>query len=175
MLTKDNAYNVMKLFFDSPDRKVYIREIARQTGLSPPGVLKILKKLKKENLLVSEKENVVENVWASRNEKFFLLKKCYNFLSLYESGLTDFLRDKYEEPEAIVVFGSFSNGEDTSNSDIDIAVVTNKAADLDLRPFENILKKKINLIEIQISRSEKEFLNNLANGTVVYGFLKVLQ
>ena len=175
MLTKDNNYKVMKLFFDNSERKFHIREIARQTNLSAPGVLKILKKLKKENLLVSEKENVVENVRISKSEKFFLLKKCYNFLSLYESGLTDFLKDKYEEPEAIVVFGSYSNGEDTSQSDIDIAIVTKKSVELDLKKFEKILKKKINILEIQIGGSEKEFLNNLANGTVVYGFLKVLQ
>ena len=142
MLTKDNNYKVMKLFFDYPERKFHIREIARQTNLSPPGVLKILKKLKKENLLVSEKENVVENVRASKNEKFFLLKKCYNFLSLYESGLTDFLKDKYEEPEAIVVFGSYSNGEDTSQSDIDIAIVTKKSVELDLKKFEKIREEK---------------------------------
>ena len=174
MLTKDNTYKVMKLFFDNTERKFHIREIARQTNLSAPGVLKILKKLKKENLLISEKENVVENVRITKSEKFFLLKKCYNFLSLYESGLTDFLKDKYEEPEAIVVFGSYSNGEDTSQSDIDVAIVTKKSVELDLKKFEKILKKKINILEIEIGGSEKEFLNNLANGTVIYGFLKVL-
>ncbi|MGD0995593.1 MAG: nucleotidyltransferase domain-containing protein [Candidatus Bathyarchaeia archaeon] len=165
----------MKLFFDNPDGKFHIREIARQTNLSAPGVLKILKKLKKETLLVSEKENVVENVKASRNEKFFLLKKCYNFLSFYESGLLDFLKDKYEEPEAIVVFGSYSDGEDTSESDIDVAIVTKKSVELDLKLFESLLKRKINVLEIQIGESGKEFLNNLANGTVVSGFLRVLQ
>lgn len=174
MLTKDNKYKVMKLFFDSPEKRFHIREIARMTDLSAPGVLKILKKLKEEGLLISEKGKVVENVKASRNEKFFLLKKSYNILSLLESGLTDFLRDKYEEPEAIIVFGSYSRGEDTSESDIDIAIVTKKEIKLDLKKFEKALKRKINTYEIQIDKSEKEFLNNLANGTIVYGYLKVL-
>jgi len=175
MLTKDNNYKVMKLFFDNPEIKFHIREIARQTGLSAPGVLKILKKLKDETLLVSERENVVENVKASRNEKFFLLKKAYNALSLFESGLINCLREKYEEPEAIVVFGSYSKGEDISKSDIDVAVVTKKGAKLDLKDFEKYLRRKISIYEIQINDSSKEFLNNLANGTVVYGFLRVLQ
>ncbi len=175
MLTKDNNYKVMKLFFDNPDKKFHVREIARQTGLSAPGVLKILKKLKEKTLLVSEKKNVVINVKASRNEKFFILKKAYNNLSLFESGLIKFLRDEYEEPEAIVVFGSYSKGEDISQSDIDIAVVTKKEAQLNLKEFEKYLKRKISIYEIQIGNAEKEFLNNLANGTVVSGFLKVLQ
>ena len=165
----------MKLFFDNPEKKSHIREIARQTSLSAPGVLKILKKLKAETLLVSERENIVVNVKASRNEKFFILKKAYNALSLFESGLIAFLKDKYEEPEAIVVFGSYSRGEDIPESDIDIAIVTKKEAQLDLKKFEEYLKRKISLYEIQIGTSEKEFLNNLSNGTVVYGFLRVLQ
>lgn len=175
MLTEDNNFKVMKLFFDSPEKKFHIREIARQTCLSPSGVLKILKKLKKENLLTSERENVVENVEVSRSEKFFQLKKTYNIRSLFESGLIDTLRDVYEEPEAIVLFGSYSKGEDTSQSDIDIAVVTQKAANLDLKKIEKYLKRKINVYEIQIEAAEKEFLNNLANGTVVYGFLRVMR
>ncbi len=74
-----------------------------------------------------------------------------------------------------MVFGSYSKGEDTSKSDIDIAVVTKKQAKLDLNRFEKHLRKKISIYEIQISGSSKEFLNNLANGTVVYGFLRILQ
>jgi len=174
MLIKDNNYKVMKLFFDNPDKKFHIREIARRTNLSAPGVLKILRKLKNEKLLLSEKGKVVENVKASRNEKFFLLKKSYNVLSLFESGLIDLLKNKYEEPEAIVVFGSYSRGEDTSESDIDIAIITKKEIKLDLKRFEKILQRKINIYEIQISECKKEFLNNLINGTIIYGYLKVL-
>ena len=175
MLTKDNNYKVMKLFFNSPEKKFHIREIARLTGLSAPGVLKILKKLKEESLLESEKGKVVENVKASRSEKFFWLKRSYNMISLFESGLIGFLKDKYEEPEAIVVFGSYSRGEDTSESDVDIAIVTKKEAQMDLEGFEKYLRRKISIYEIQVDSSEKEFLNNLANGTVVYGFLRALQ
>jgi len=165
----------MKLFFDSPEKSFHIREIARLTGLSAPGVIKILKKLKEENLLESERDKVVENVRVTKSQKFFLTKKSNNTLSLFDSGLISYLKDKYEEPEAIVVFGSYSRGEDISGSDIDIAVVTKKEMDLDLKRFEKYLRRKVSIYEIQVDSSEKEFLNNLANGTVVYGFLRVLQ
>jgi predicted nucleotidyltransferase len=165
----------MKLFFDSPEKSFHIREIARLTGLSAPGVIKILKKLKEENLLESERDKVVENVRVTKSQKFFLTKKSNNTLSLFDSGLISYLKDKYEEPEAIVVFGSYSRGEDNSGSDIDIAVVTKKEMDLDLKQFEEYLRRKVSIYEIQVDSSEKEFLNNLANGTVVYGFLRVLQ
>lgn len=175
MITKDNIYKVMKLFFDSPDKSFYIREISRITRLSPPGVIKIISKLKKEKLLKSEKTKTVENISAIRDGKFMQLKRAYNMLSVEESGLTSLIREKYEEPEAIILFGSYSRGEDTSKSDIDIAIVTKKRLDIDLSRFERALKRKISVHEIQLKDSEKEFINSLANGIVIYGYLKVLQ
>lgn len=164
----------MKLFLDSPEKKLHIREIARMTRLSAPGVIKIIKKLKKEHLLLSEKGKIVENVFASRNEKFVAVKKCYNIFHLHDSGFVKFLRNRYEEPEAIVIFGSYSRGEDLSDSDVDIAIITKKRLNTSIADFERILKRKINIHEIQIKHVEKEFLNTLANGIILYGHLRVM-
>jgi len=174
MIVKDNNLKIMKLFFENPEKKFHIREAARLTGLSAPGVLKIIGRLKKEGLLNSEKGKVVENVFATKTEKFIQLKRCYNILSLFDSGLVEVLREEYEEPEAIVLFGSYSEGSDIFKSDIDIAVVTEKKSKLDLKRFERVLKRKINIYEIQIGGCDKEFLNALANGILLYGYLKVL-
>jgi len=174
MLTKDNTYRVAKLFFDSPERLFHIREMARLTGLSAPGVVKIVSRLKKRGLLTSEKSRTVEIVKASKTDVFLQLKRCHNLLGLYESGLVAKLREAYEEPEAIVLFGSFAKGEDISKSDIDIAIITKKQLGLRLSDFEKMLDRSIKLYEIQLAKAEKEFLNTLANGIVLYGYLKVV-
>ena len=62
MITKDNNLKVMELFFKSPYRSFHIREIARLTGLSSTGIIKIIKRLKKEKLLVSRKSNNLEEI-----------------------------------------------------------------------------------------------------------------
>ncbi len=175
MLTKDNNYAVMRLFFDEPNKKIHIREIARLAGLSAPGVAKIVSKLKKEKLLQSEKTSLVENVFASKNEEFLQLKKCYNLLQMHEFGVVKFLQEKYEEPETIVLFGSYAKGEDNSKSDIDIAIITNIHKELDLKKFEKNMKHKINLYEINTKECTKEFLNNLANGVVLSGYLELIK
>ncbi len=175
MITKDNTYAVMKLFFDSPEKKFHMRQIARLTHLSPPGVAKIIGKLKKEGLLSWEDTGIVKNAFATRTEKFICLKKCYNLLAVQESKLVELLKDKYEEPEAIVLFGSFARGEDNSKSDVDIAVITNKNATLDLKKIETRLNKKVNIYEINIKECTKEFLNNLANGIILAGYLKLIK
>lgn len=174
MLEKNNNMKVLKLFFDTPEKKFYIREIARITKLSPPGVMKITKSLVGEGLLKYEKSNVVKNVAASKSENFIQMKRMFNVYSLYGCGLVQFLRENYEEPEAIVLFGSYSKGEDTSKSDIDIAVITPKNIMPEMKKFESALKRKINLHEIKLNNADKSFLNSLSNGIVLYGYLKVV-
>ena len=173
MITKNSAYKVMKIFFEYPDRKFHLRELGRLTKLSMPGVRKIIFKLQKEKLLEVKKEKIVKNVYASRNEKFIQLKRVYNIYSIFDSGLLDFLREKYEEPECIILFGSYGKGEDTSKSDIDIAIVTKKRMELNLNKFEKKLTRRIRIYEIKLDKAGLEFLNSLANGIVLYGYLKV--
>ncbi len=175
MITKDNNLRVMELFFKYPEQKFHLRELERLTGLSLPGIKKIEKKLEKENLLSTKKEAIVTNVYATRNEKFIILKRAYNLYSIYISGLLDFLRKHYEEPEAIILFGSYSRGEDISTSDIDIAIITQKQSIPNLSIFEKRLGRPIKIYEIKIEKAEPEFLNTLANGIVLHGYLRLLE
>jgi len=174
MITKNNTSLVMELFFKHPERKFHLRELERLTKLSMPGVRKIVNKLVKEDLLESKKEKMVKNFFAKRNEKFVQNKRAYNLYSVFSSDLLSFLKNKYEEPEAIILFGSYSKGEDISKSDIDIAVITQKHEKLNLLPFEKKLARKIKVYETKLGRAEKEFINTLINGIVIYGYLKVV-
>lgn len=138
-----------------------------------PGIRNIIKKIEKEYLVASKKEKVVTNVSATRNEKFVTLKRAYNMYVLMKCGLLTKLKEIYEEPEAIILFGSYSKGEDISKSDIDIAIITHLHKQPDLSPFENKLKRKIVIYEMDIKKAEPEFLNTLANGVVLSGYLRV--
>jgi predicted nucleotidyltransferase len=174
MIIKDNISKVMELFFKNPERKFHLRELERLTKLSMPGVKKIVEKLEKEGLLKSKAEKMVKNFYASRNEKFIQLKRAYNLYSISDSGLLNFLINKYQEPESIVLFGSYGKGEDNSLSDIDIAIITPKRETCDLSDFERKLGRKIKIYEIKIGKAEKEFINTLANGIVLHGYLKLI-
>ena len=174
MITKDNNYRVMELFFKSPTKGFHMREMARLTGLSSTGIIKIIKKLKKEKILISEKTRNVELVKPDFEGRFVLLKRLYNLCSLYDLKLVDFLREHFEMPKAIILFGSYADGTDNENSDIDIAVVTNKKAMPNFQPYEGKLQRKINLYAMDMAKTPNEFKNSLANGIVLDGFLEVL-
>jgi len=175
MIIKDNNLKVIEVFFKNPDKSFHIRELARMTGLSSTGIIKIIKKLKKENLLVSKKEKVTEEVKPTFNNKFYLIKKIYNIYSLYESRLIDYLKKFYEEPKSIILFGSYSKGLDTEKSDIDICVITDKNDLPDLTIFEKKLNRKINIINSNINNMKKEFKNSLINGNVLEGYIELIR
>lgn len=175
MITKDNNLKVMEIFFKFPYRSFHIREIARMTGLSSTGVIKIIKRLKREKLLVSRKLNNLEEIKPDFNGRFLIIKRLYNIYSLYDSGLVDFIKSYYEMPQSIVLFGSYSTGTDTEKSDIDIAVISSKKEISDFKKFEIKLSRKINLHLIDIKNTPKEFINSLANGIVLEGFAEMIR
>ena len=172
MLTKDNRFRVLRTFFDYPEKEFHIRELARITKLSPPGIMKIVKSLEKEHLLISKKGNIITSIHASKSEKFLQLKRFINLYNIYECGFIEFLIDEFS-PNAIVLFGSYAKGDDISTSDVDIFVLA-KEKEIELKRYEIILKRKINILfESDIKTVPKELLNNIINGVVVYGYLKV--
>lgn len=163
---------ILEFFLKNPTAKQHIREIARQTKFSPAGALKSLKKLQKEGIIIQTKNRAITVYKANTASLEWLpLKRIYNLQSLYDCGLIQSLKGSYNEPEAIVLFGSYAKGEDTEQSDIDIAIITKENITIDLKPFESKLSRKINILEVDLQSSKKEFLNTLANGIVLEGYL----
>ncbi|MBI3034164.1 nucleotidyltransferase domain-containing protein [Candidatus Woesearchaeota archaeon] len=166
--------SILGLFFKDPDGVFHIREIARLTDLHPNTVLKEVKKLVNRGFLIRKKTKIAVEVKANReNELFYFHKRLNNIEKLYESGLINYLYDAYNSPEAIILFGSYSRGEDTMRSDIDLAIVTKKSLDLEFGRYEKALKRKIQIFEIKIETTNKNLLTNVANGIVLKGYLNL--
>lgn len=166
----NNKEKILKVFFDSPTKAFHIREIARKTKLNPNTVLNLLADLIKNKIVKREKKKHLVNVSALVNENFQRLKRVSNLKALYDSGLVDFLVDKFS-PEAVSVMGSYSWGEDVENSDVDIVIISDKEKILDLSRFEKKIARKVHLIVVDYKTISKEFYINLINGVVLYGYL----
>lgn len=173
MITKDASSKILELFYNNPEKKFHIREIARLVGLSSTGVINSIKRLKEQRLLKSKKERTVELVETDFEGNFLPSKRAYNLLMIYKSGIIDALNEFYEQPRCIVLFGSYSDGRDTSESDIDIVVDTNIEKEMKTIKFEKILNRPIKLMTLNLEEAKPGFLNSLANGIVLSGFLKV--
>ncbi len=168
------VYNspILQLFFDYPETGFHIREIARQIEKHPNTVLKDVHLLEKEGLLHIKATRAIVQVTANRDSKLFIrLKRISNLRAIYLSGIVDFLHKEYGAPKAIILFGSYSRGEDTKRSDIDIAIITSHNISTKLTKYESSLKRTIQLHKIDLKKASKEFTTNLANGIVLEGYL----
>jgi len=178
MLQKDNRYKILKLFFEDPAPKgigFQLREISRKCKIAPTSVKKYLIELEKERLVVKKKHRIhgYPVYYANReNEYFRFLKKLDTIQSVKESGLLDYLENDLM-PDAIILFGSASRGEDVKDSDIDIFLLC-KEKKLNLEKYEKGLKRKINVFfESNFEKLSKELKNNIINGVILSGYLKV--
>ena len=172
----------MDIFIEEPEKEFHIREIAKLMGKSPTTISKYMRILEKKGLLLSKKmSNHILFKSNNENIQFKTLKKEHNLKKLISSGLIRYLEEKLNNPEAIIIFGSFNKGEDIHKSDIDITAVTPLKKELPLKKFENRLKHPIQLFlyskkEInQMKIKNKELLNNIINGTIVSGFWEVFR
>lgn len=174
-LNNENWIKILKLFFDGPGVRLHIREVARRTSLTPRGAKYILDALKNDGLLKNESGDIVNNFWGNYDsEKFIGLKRSLNLNTLYSSGLIPMLENFYRIPECIVLFGSYAKGEDTSKSDIDIAVLTDMKDIPELSNYEATLNRKISINLIRnVKKEDANFINSLANGIVLSGYLEV--
>ena len=77
----------------------------------------------------------------------------------------------------IIVFGSFSKGEDIENSDIDIYVETPSKKEISLKKFEKKLNRKIQVFRNKSIKKIKneDLANNILNGIVLNGNLEVFK
>lgn len=150
--------------------KLSQREIAKKLRVSPTAVSNSIKSLKKQNLIAVEKTKTINFIsFNSGDKKATAMKRVENLKNIYLSGLADFFQE--ELPGAtVIVFGSYSKGEDIHTSDIDIAVIERKEKLLELTGYEKVLDRKIN-VNFYRSWSDinKHLRNNILNGILLQG------
>ncbi len=173
MFKKYNKYKLLKVFFDNPLENFRLRELSRLSGIAPLSVANYLKEFQAEHLVTRYEKRSVPFYRANRDDESFKLFKRVSILyELHVSGLIDYLWDTLA-PEAIILFGSAVRGEDTEHSDIDIFII-GKEGKIDIGSYEKYLHKTVNiLIESDKTKMSGEFKNNLINGIVLKGYLKL--
>jgi len=177
MLLKNN---VLSLFLENPTTEFYLRELAKRAKCSTTAVHSSATELIKDGVVLQQRKGVYRVFKANRlAEAFRNLKRFYTADKLLSSGLIDHLETLFHHPEAVVLFGSAAKGEDTEKSDLDIFVLASPR-DVDMDAYESKLGKSIRLLvfdNAMLERAKKknpELVNNILNGLILRGYLKVL-
>ncbi len=176
MLQKCSIMRTAKIFFNEPLKSHYLIEISKKSGLAHTSTKENLKQLKKL-LIIKEflekrgKRNFPIFKANIESEEYKKYKRAYNFFQIEESGIANFLKSKLM-PKSIVLFGSYSRGEDVEDSDIDIFIECKKE-NLNLGSFERKLNRKIELhFKEDFKKYPKELKNNIINGIILRGYLE---
>lgn len=147
-------------------------EIAKFLKVSPTAIAKSLIFLEKENLIIVKKAPKIKLTKIklnNENKRVIELKMVENLKNIYESGLTDYF-EKELAGGTIILFGSYSRGEDNTNSDIDLAVIGRKDKLLILENFEKMLNRKINInFYSSLKNIQENLRNNILNGIILQG------
>ncbi|GBE20038.1 MAG TPA: ArsR family transcriptional regulator [Candidatus Pacearchaeota archaeon] len=171
---------IMSRFFEDPDREFHIRELSRLTGINHTTVRQNLNKLVKEGLLVLKKGKIISSYKIIFSRKYINLKLFYNLEKLRKSEIVENLQRYYDFP-VIILFGSYAKSSDTINSDIDISVISNIKKEFNTSKYEKILNRKVTIHLFNKDRwktakkKNPELINNICNGIVLSGELRVLE
>ena len=164
--------NILRFLFIHMGKSFNARRLANQLGFSSPAISKALPYLIKDKLILTtkNKDSKQLKIEANReNEIIIGLKRAENLRLIYETGLDNYLEEKFPG-STIILFGSYSTGNDYSDSDLDIAIIGSKFKNVELKKFEKLLEKEIR-VNFYNSWKEinKNLKNNLLNGIVLEG------
>ncbi len=166
---------ILRYLFIKAGNSFNARGLALALEVSPPAISKALPLLEKEGYLKVEKDKESKRLSITLNRDNPLvtgLKRAENLRMIYESGLIDYLEEKFPGT-TIILFGSYSRGEDTEKSDIDIAVI-GKEKRTDLEVYEKLLEKTIFLhFYDSLNKIDKNLRSNILSGITLIGVAEI--
>lgn len=177
---RESTFKVARLIFNYPNKTFHIRLLEKETGFSTTAIISSVKELNKYKIIKIEETDLTTNIKADLNsEAYRFYKIIFNLYRLKRYTFIENLVDIFNNPEVIVLFGSFARGEDIEESDVDILVISKNKPRSDLEElnklFEKELNRKINVHVLNsFGKSSEEFKNAIANGIVLHGYLKLL-
>ena len=165
---------IKEYFFVNPRSKLRVREIERELKMPLPSVIRYCKELEEERLLSLVEIGKVRLYTASRSSKFLLEKKLFNIKCVYDSDLISYLKKELSNP-VVILFGSYSRGEDVEDSDIDIYVETSSEKVLSLSKFSKFLRRQIQIHQYKNLKkiNNHHLANNIINGVVLNNYVEV--
>ncbi len=163
---------IFKLLCIKAGEKLNKRQISKLLKVSPTAIAKSLPLLEKENLvkIIKNKGINFTSIELNRdNQKTMLLKRVENLGFIYKSGLMECLENKFPGG-TIILFGSYSRGDDTTTSDIDIAIIGRKDKEVNLTNYEKELQREIRInFYPSFKEIHKHLKENIFNGIVIAG------
>lgn len=170
ILISTNHQKTLSLLIENGDRSFTEKEIVEATGVSKSGVNVVLRDLEKNSLVIRRKRGRMS--FFSIDNSIPLIRELKRALSL--AALLPLIQQLKAVSQRIILFGSVAQGTDTSESDIDLFILSgekDKAAER-VRSFKTAKElKPVILTPVEYATSQakdKAFFQELKKGIVLY-------
>jgi DNA-binding Lrp family transcriptional regulator len=131
-ILKKGYWKILELFYNGKDKKIHLRDIARQTKMNENSASRFLIALEKEGILKSEKEGNMKKYSIRKNNitysilTLFDIERFNKLPLLRKNAIGYFFKELKEKPIVLFLFGSTAKETFTNKSDIDLLMVVNK-------------------------------------------------
>ncbi|MBN1899109.1 MAG: nucleotidyltransferase domain-containing protein [Spirochaetes bacterium] len=169
---KSPEQKILSLFAMNPDQSFYLRQISRRLNISLGAVHGALLILEENGILVSQDIGKTKIFKLERSNFIIKIFKTLNTLLILEP-LIHLIK---ENSSSIILYGSYSTGTFTTESDLDLFIVSeekeniknliesfSRKTDLEIRPII------MNLVErIKLENEDPEFYNEINHGITLW-------
>jgi len=165
-----NVQKILSFLIKNPDKEYFDREISKITGVSRAGTNFALRDLAKEGIILREKRGRMYFYKIPSNDVFVkYLKILQNIILLRTLG------EKLKKFSLkIILYGSAAKGENHSESDIDIFIMTRSVDDIEKIIFKDKLREKIKYVLhtpndfIKLKKNNPVFYKEVEEGIVLW-------
>jgi predicted nucleotidyltransferase len=172
IFTKSSEQKILSLFAMNPEQPFYGRQISRKLDISPGAAHGALSLLEKSGILISQ---TLGKTKLYRLESFNPIINTFKILNSLLI-LEPLVHELKEYSSKIILYGSYSTGKFTSESDVDLLIVSEekdkvtsiidrlrRKTNLDIRPII------MSLIEwIKLEEEDPEFFNEVNLGITLW-------
>ena len=125
---RSGIWKILKLFYDSKNSPLYLREISRKSKLNESTVSRHLNNLLREGVLKFSREANLKKFYLPKSRilnifPLFDSEKMESLPILRRDAINLYIKKLEHKPLLLVVFGSTAKGTYKKNSDIDILAV----------------------------------------------------
>lgn len=122
----------------------HVKELARVLKMSPGTCSVMLRKFEADGILKSKKLGTGHFYRLNDNYLTREMKRFVGMSWIFESGLIDEFLKQHPEINSIALYGSYSDGDFTEKSDIDVLVIASGSISFMVDKLESKMKRTIN-------------------------------